>query len=65
MKYADWLVEVPSEITNDPSWKKDIHEAKDRIALDSTKRRLGLHANAVNGITSHVTLYLLRSSNIV
>ncbi|MCK6583419.1 MAG: hypothetical protein L6Q49_10020 [Anaerolineales bacterium] len=25
MKYADWLVEVPSEITNDPIWKLEVY----------------------------------------
>ena len=29
MKYADWLVEVPSEITNDPIWKLEVY----RLAL--------------------------------
>jgi four helix bundle protein len=25
MKYADWLVEVPPEITNDPIWKLEVY----------------------------------------
>ena len=29
MKYADWLVEVPSEITHDPIWKLEVY----RLAL--------------------------------
>ena len=29
MKYANWLVEVPSEITNDPIWKLEVY----RLAL--------------------------------
>ena len=29
MTYADWLVEVPSEITNDPIWKLEVY----RLAL--------------------------------
>lgn len=29
MKRADWLVEVPSEITNDPIWKPEVF----RLAL--------------------------------
>ena len=29
MKYAEWLVDVPSEITNDPIWKLEVY----RLAL--------------------------------
>jgi four helix bundle protein len=29
MKYAEWLIEVPSEITNDPIWKLEVY----RLAL--------------------------------
>lgn len=29
MKYADWLVQVPSEITHDPIWKLEVY----RLAL--------------------------------
>lgn len=29
MKYAEWLKTVPSEITNDPIWKLEVH----RLAL--------------------------------
>ena len=25
MKYAEWLVDVPSEITNDPIWKLEVY----------------------------------------
>ena len=29
MKYAEWLVDVPSEITRDPIWKLEVY----RLAL--------------------------------
>ncbi len=44
MKYAEWLVDVPSEITNDPIWKLEVY-------------RLGLFAGDI-GLQD--TLFLMK-----
>jgi hypothetical protein len=49
MNYAEWLVNVPSEIINDPIWKLEVY-------------RLGLFAGDI-GIINPVTFYQPKSSN--